>query len=107
MVENQKTSIGAVSGEKSHLASFVKDLIAGGVAGGIAKTAVAPIERVKLILQTQDVSTQIAHDQRYKGIFDAFKRIPREQGMSSFWYAFIQRLIKNLSICPCRTGTLD
>lgn len=29
------------------------DLMAGGVAGGISKTAVAPIERVKLLLQTQ------------------------------------------------------
>jgi len=32
---------------------FVADLAAGGVAGGISKTAVAPIERVKLLLQTQ------------------------------------------------------
>jgi len=30
---------------------FLKDLAAGGVAGGISKTVVAPIERVKLILQ--------------------------------------------------------
>ena len=32
---------------------FVKDLAAGGVAGAISKTVVAPIERVKLLLQTQ------------------------------------------------------
>ena len=32
---------------------FTADLLAGGVAGGISKTAVAPIERVKLLLQTQ------------------------------------------------------
>ncbi len=85
MVENQKAAINVGNTEQNHLKSFVRDLIAGGVAGGIAKTAVAPIERVKLILQTQDVSTQIAHDQRYKGIFDALRRIPREQGVSSFW----------------------
>lgn len=47
--------------------SFLTDLMAGGLAGGISKTIVAPIERVKLILQTQDVSTQITQDKRYKG----------------------------------------
>lgn len=31
--------------------SFVKDFLAGGVAAAISKTAVAPIERVKLLLQ--------------------------------------------------------
>jgi len=61
------------------------DLAAGGTAGGISKTIVAPIERVKLLLQTQDASTQIAKDQRYKGIIDAFRRVPAEQGFPSLW----------------------
>jgi hypothetical protein len=30
---------------------FGKDLLAGGIAAGISKTCVAPIERVKLLLQ--------------------------------------------------------
>jgi solute carrier family 25 (adenine nucleotide translocator) protein 4/5/6/31 len=30
--------------------AFLKDLAAGGIAGGISKTVVAPIERVKLLL---------------------------------------------------------
>jgi hypothetical protein len=37
----------------SPAAKFAADLMAGGVAGGVSKTAVAPIERVKLLLQTQ------------------------------------------------------
>merc|ERR1712137_1261994 len=65
--------------------SFAKDFIAGGVSAAVSKTAVAPIERVKLLLQVQHVSKQIAADQRYKGIVDAFVRIPKEQGMLSFW----------------------
>ena len=47
--------------------SFAKDFIAGGVSAAVSKTAVAPIERVKLLLQVQHVSKQIAADQRYKG----------------------------------------
>jgi solute carrier family 25 (adenine nucleotide translocator) protein 4/5/6/31 len=66
--------------------SFLLDLAAGGTAGGISKTVVAPIERVKLLLQVQDASTQIAPDKKYKGIMDAFRRIPQEQGFASFWY---------------------
>lgn len=33
--------------------SFVIDLAAGGIAAAISKTAVAPIERVKLLLQVR------------------------------------------------------
>lgn len=47
--------------------AFAKDFIAGGVAAAISKTAVAPIERVKLLLQVQHISKQISEAQRYKG----------------------------------------
>lgn len=48
--------------------AFLIDLLAGGISAGVAKTAVAPIERVKLLLQVQDTSKQITKDRRYKGI---------------------------------------
>lgn len=48
--------------------AFMKDFIAGGISAAVSKTAMAPMERVKLILQVQHVSKQIAEDQRYKGI---------------------------------------
>lgn len=47
--------------------AFAKDFLAGGVAAAISKTTVAPIERVKLLLQVQHISKQIAEDKRYKG----------------------------------------
>ena len=33
-------------------ADFIKDFLIGGVSAAVSKTAVAPIERVKLLLQT-------------------------------------------------------
>ncbi|KAI8318941.1 mitochondrial substrate carrier, partial [Martensiomyces pterosporus] len=64
--------------------AFLADLAAGGVSAGVSKTIVAPIERVKLLLQVQASSDQITADKRYKGIVDAFRRIPSEQGFGSF-----------------------
>ena len=36
----------------------------GGVSGSIAKTATAPIERVKLLIQTQDANPKVSHHVR-------------------------------------------
>jgi len=74
--------------------SFAKDFLAGGISAAVSKTAVAPIERVKLLLQVQHVSKQIAADQRYKGIVDAFVRIPKEQGFMSFWRGNLANVIR-------------
>lgn len=45
--------------------SFLRDFFAGGIAAAIAKTSVAPIERVKLILQVQAASKQISAETAY------------------------------------------
>jgi solute carrier family 25 (mitochondrial adenine nucleotide translocator), member 4/5/6/31 len=63
---------------------FLTDIASGGVAAAISKTATAPIERVKLLLQIQEAST-IPLEKRYKGIIDAFVRVPKEQGVISLW----------------------
>lgn len=47
--------------------TFMKDFLAGGISAAISKTAVAPIERVKLLLQVQHISKQIPEELRYKG----------------------------------------
>jgi len=74
--------------------SFAKDFIAGGIAAAVSKTAVAPIERVKLLLQVQHASKQITADKQYKGMVDCFVRIPREQGFLSFWRGNLANVIR-------------
>ena len=65
--------------------NFGRDMLVSGTAAVVAKTTVAPIERVKLLLQLQATSTQILPEHQYKGILDCLIRIPREQGLASFW----------------------
>ena len=56
--------------------SFAKDFAAGGISAAISKTAVAPIERVKLLLQVQHASKQITADKQYKGNKRKWKKFP-------------------------------
>ncbi|XP_059830367.1 ADP/ATP translocase 1 [Hypanus sabinus] len=74
--------------------SFIKDFLAGGIAAAISKTAVAPIERVKLLLQVQHASKQITSETQYKGILDCVVRIPKEQGFLSFWRGNLANVIR-------------
>jgi len=74
--------------------SFMQDFVAGGISAAISKTAVAPIERVKLLLQVQHVSKQITKENQYKGIVDCFVRIPKEQGFAAFWRGNLANVIR-------------
>jgi solute carrier family 25 (adenine nucleotide translocator) protein 4/5/6/31 len=73
--------------KNSALLNFAADFAAGGISGAIAKTATAPIERVKLIIQTQDANPLIKSGQvaRYTGIGNCFTRVYQEQGLKAFW----------------------
>merc|ERR1712134_71524 len=63
------------------------DFCLGGTAGAVAKTLTAPIERVKLVIQTQDANPKIRSGEvpRYTGIGNCFARIYSEQGLAAFW----------------------
>lgn len=71
----------------SLLVQISKDFLAGGISGTVSKTITAPIERVKLIIQTQDANPKIISGEvpRYTGIVNCFQRVASEQGISAFW----------------------
>ncbi|CAN1342554.1 ADP,ATP carrier protein 1, mitochondrial [Linum perenne] len=68
------------------LAGFAIDFLMGGVSAAVSKTAAAPIERVKLLIQNQDEMIKTGRlAQPYKGIGECFKRTIAEEGFGSLW----------------------
>ena len=67
--------------------NFHRDLMAGAVMGGVVHTIVAPIERAKLLLQTQEGNIAIVNGghKRFRGMCDCIVRTVREEGILSLW----------------------
>ncbi|KAI5816771.1 mitochondrial carrier domain-containing protein [Pyronema omphalodes] len=66
--------------------NFLIDFMMGGVSAAVSKTAAAPIERVKLLIQNQDeMIKQGRLDRKYAGIGDCFKRTMADEGLVSLW----------------------
>lgn len=81
---------------EANVMDFLKDFTLGGVSGAIAKTCTAPIERVKLIIQTQDANPRIKSGEvpRYTGIANCFSRVYSEQGFAAFWRGNLTNVIR-------------
>jgi len=65
---------------------FATDFMIGGVSAGVSKTAAAPIERIKLLVQNQGEmlkSGRLATP--YKGIVDCSVRTYQAEGLAAFW----------------------
>jgi solute carrier family 25 (adenine nucleotide translocator) protein 4/5/6/31 len=66
--------------------TFLENFLLSGAAAVISKTAAAPIERVKLLIQTQgEMLKKGTLDVPYKGIIDCTKRTMEKEGFGSFW----------------------
>ncbi|CAI0461033.1 unnamed protein product [Linum tenue] len=66
--------------------AFMIDFLMGGVSAAVSKTAAAPIERVKLLIQNQDEMIKSGRlSEPYKGIGDCFARTMKDEGMIALW----------------------
>jgi len=66
--------------------AFVVDFLMGGVSAAVSKTAAAPIERVKLLIQNQDEMLKTGRlDRKFDGIGECFRRTARDDGIASLW----------------------
>jgi len=81
--------------KKNDLSSFAIDFLMGGVSAAVSKTAAAPIERVKLLIQNQDEMLKSGRlAEPYKGIGDCFGRVMKEEGTLSLWRGNLANVIR-------------
>jgi solute carrier family 25 (adenine nucleotide translocator) protein 4/5/6/31 len=81
----------ASTSREGNFTNVLRGFAAGGIAAAISKTTVAPMDRVKLILQLQNgqsVAVDAAGHYKnmpYRGNIDCFQRLCAEQGVRSLW----------------------
>ncbi|KAK9159236.1 hypothetical protein Scep_005810 [Stephania cephalantha] len=74
---------------------FSTDFVMSGFAAIMSKTAAAPMERVKLLLQNQGEMLKRGQLNRpYSGIGDCFIRLFKEEGVLSFWRGHQANIIR-------------
>lgn len=81
-------------GDKQKL-GFAESFMLSGVAAGVSKTAAAPIERVKLLVQNQDeMIKQGRLDKPYKGVIDCTSRVLKTEGVYPFWRGNLANVLR-------------
>jgi len=81
-----------MSGQKL---GFVENFLLSGIAAGVSKTAAAPIERVKLLVQNQDeMIKQGRLDKPYTGVVDCTKRTLASEGIAPFWRGNLANVLR-------------
>lgn len=74
---------------------FWEEFMISGVAAGAAKTAAAPIERVKLLVQNQgEMIKQGTLDRPYNGVMDCLKRTVQTEGVYALWRGNLSNVIR-------------
>jgi len=74
---------------------FFENFMLSGIAAGISKTAAAPIERVKLLVQNQDeMIKQGRLDRPYTGVLDCTKRVMATEGIAPFWRGNLANVLR-------------
>ncbi|XP_058100231.1 mitochondrial adenine nucleotide transporter ADNT1-like [Magnolia sinica] len=75
LAEEAKLASEGVKAPGHAILTICKSLVAGGVAGGVSRTAVAPLERLKILLQVQN-----PHSIKYNGTIQGLKYIWKTEG---------------------------
>ena len=71
---------------KGEKLGFAENFMLSGVAAAVSKTAAAPIERVKLLVQNQgEMLKQGTLTEPYKGVLDCTAKTMKNEGLVSFW----------------------
>lgn len=88
--------MGESEGQKKKVKlTFLENFGLSGAAAIISKTAAAPIERVKLLVQNQDEMIKAGRlDRPYTGVVDCTKRTLQNEGILPFWRGNLANCIR-------------
>jgi len=81
-------------------------LFAGGIAGACARTATAPLDRVKILMQTQRLTSGGGAD-KYTGLWQALTRVVREDGVRGYFRGNLANCIRVVPYSATQFVTFD
>jgi solute carrier family 25 (mitochondrial phosphate transporter), member 23/24/25/41 len=82
-------------------------LVCGAGAGAMTKTATAPLERIKIVLQLHTMTPGEAEHPKYRGIVQTGLRLAREEGVASLWRGNGANVARIIPIYAMRLGLND
>jgi len=84
-----------MGGDGAKKLNFVENFMLAGVAAGVSKTAAAPIERIKLLVQNQDeMIKQGRLDKPYNGVLDCLRRVLATEGVYPLWRGNLANVLR-------------
>lgn len=84
-----------MSSNKAPKLGFAENFALSGVAAAVSKTAAAPIERVKLLVQNQsEMMKQGTLSEPYKGVIDCTMKTFKSEGLVPFWRGNLANCIR-------------
>ena len=82
-------------------------LLAGGGSGAITKTATAPLERTKTLMQIQGMTQDTLSKPKYTGIVQTLVTVVREEGFSALWWGNNANVARIVPVYALRLGCND
>mmetsp|Transcript_29048 Transcript_29048/g.57024 ORF Transcript_29048/g.57024 Transcript_29048/m.57024 type:complete len:395 (-) Transcript_29048:151-1335(-) len=87
------------------ISGVVEQLACGGIAGAVARTSVAPIDRVKILMQTQHI--QLKGEKKYTGIRQTLQTILQEEGVKRLWRGNMTNMVRVIPYSATQFATYD
>jgi solute carrier family 25 uncoupling protein 8/9 len=80
-------------------------VLAGIITGAVAITVANPTDVVKVRLQSQPSGMSEAN--RYKGSFDCYQKIIKNEGVKGLWTSWTANVMRNSVINACELASYD
>jgi solute carrier family 25 (adenine nucleotide translocator) protein 4/5/6/31 len=94
-MSGEKKGAAPAAKKGTDVTAFAIDFLMGGVSAAVSKTAAAPIERVKLLVQNQDEMLKTGRlDKAYNGVMDCFSRVIKDEGVGSLWRGNLANVLR-------------